>query len=196
MRNAIAGVVGLAFGLGLCLSGMNEPSKVLAFLDLAGDWDPSLAFVMGGAIALALPAFALARRRRIDWSGQPIDWPEQPQDRRPPCARSAHLRRGLGSRGALPRAWNSRRRISQLWRDDFRCLYGGGNPCFSRAEFALAYAKGSYSGRIGAVAGRGMFGKPPGRSGASLRAVPLFFVRPKQLSSRVVELTAATPRAA
>jgi uncharacterized protein len=75
MRNAIAGVVGLAFGLGLCLSGMNEPSKVLAFLDLAGDWDPSLAFVMGGAIALALPAFALARRRRIDWSGQPIDWP-------------------------------------------------------------------------------------------------------------------------
>jgi uncharacterized protein len=76
MRNAIAGVVGLTFGLGLCLSGMNEPSKVLAFLDLAGDWDPSLAFVMGGAIALALPAFALARRRRIDWSGQPIDWPD------------------------------------------------------------------------------------------------------------------------
>ena len=62
MRNAIAGVVGLAFGLGLCLSGMNEPTKVLAFLDLAGDWDPSLALVMGGAIALALPALALARR--------------------------------------------------------------------------------------------------------------------------------------
>jgi uncharacterized protein len=71
MRNAIAGVVGLAFGLGLCLSGMNEPSKVLAFLDLAGDWDPSLAFVMGGAITLALPAFALARRRRIDWRDSP-----------------------------------------------------------------------------------------------------------------------------
>ena len=66
MRNAVAGIVGLAFGLGLCLSGMNEPTKVLAFLDLA-----ALAFVMGGAIALALPAFALARRRRIDWSGQP-----------------------------------------------------------------------------------------------------------------------------
>ena len=40
-----------------------------------------------------------------------------------------------------------------------------------------------------------MFGKPPGRSRASLRAVPLFFVRPKQLNSRVVELTPATPRA-
>ena len=48
MRNAIALVAGLAFGLGLCLSGLNEPTKVLGFLDLAGDWDPSLAFVMGG----------------------------------------------------------------------------------------------------------------------------------------------------
>jgi uncharacterized protein len=76
MRNAVALIVGLAFGLGLCLSGMNEPSKVLAFLDLAGQWDPSLAFVMGGAIAVALPAFAWARRRRIDWIGDPIDWPE------------------------------------------------------------------------------------------------------------------------
>jgi len=62
MRNAIALVVGLGFGLGLCLSGMYQPSKVLGFLDVAGDWDPSLALVMGGAIAVALPAFALARR--------------------------------------------------------------------------------------------------------------------------------------
>ena len=84
MRNAIAGVVGLAFGLGLCLSGMNEPSKVLAFLDLAGDWDPSLAFVMGGAIALALPAFALARRQRIDWSGTAHRLARQPRNRLPP----------------------------------------------------------------------------------------------------------------
>jgi len=76
MRNAIAPVVGLAFGFGLCLSGMYEPSKVLGFLDLAGDWDPSLAFVMGGAIAVALPAYALARRRRIDWHGDSIDWPK------------------------------------------------------------------------------------------------------------------------
>jgi hypothetical protein len=75
-RNALALVVGLIFGLGLCLSGMSEPAKVLGFLDLAGAWDPSLAFVMGGAIVVALPAFALARRRRVNWLGGDIDMPD------------------------------------------------------------------------------------------------------------------------
>lgn len=56
-------LAGLVFGLGLLLSGMADPAKVLGFLDLAGAWDPSLALVMGGAIAVGLPAFALARRR-------------------------------------------------------------------------------------------------------------------------------------
>jgi uncharacterized protein len=54
---------GLVFGLGLILAGMADPAKVLAFLDLAGAWDPSLALVMGGAIAMAVVAFALAKRR-------------------------------------------------------------------------------------------------------------------------------------
>ncbi len=76
MRNALALVVGLLFGLGLCLSGMSEPSKVLGFLDLGGAWDPSLAFVMGGAIAVAAPVFALARRRRVDWLGGDIELPK------------------------------------------------------------------------------------------------------------------------
>ncbi|MDD7910894.1 YeeE/YedE family protein [Pseudovibrio exalbescens] len=48
---------GLIFGFGLALSGMDNPAKVQNFLDLAGTWDPSLAFVMGGAIAVAMPAF-------------------------------------------------------------------------------------------------------------------------------------------
>jgi hypothetical protein len=77
MRNAVALVAGLVFGLGLCLSGMSEPNKVLAFLDLAGDWDPSLALVMVGAIAVAAPAFLFARRRRVDWRGEALDWPER-----------------------------------------------------------------------------------------------------------------------
>jgi hypothetical protein len=74
-RNALALVVGLIFGIGLCLSGMNNPAKITGFLDLAGAWDPSLAFVMGGAIAVALPAFALALPRRVNWLGGDIDMP-------------------------------------------------------------------------------------------------------------------------
>lgn len=54
--------VGVVFGLGLGISGMIDPAKVLNFLDLAGHWDPTLLLVMGGAIAVALPAFQLALR--------------------------------------------------------------------------------------------------------------------------------------
>jgi uncharacterized membrane protein YedE/YeeE len=75
MSRATPFLVGLLFGLGLCLSGMTDPAKVLAFLDLAGAWDPSLAFVMAGAIAVALPAFAFARRRGATLAGGAVDWP-------------------------------------------------------------------------------------------------------------------------
>ena len=68
VRNLVALGVGLVFGLGLCLSGMYEPQKVLGFLDIAGLWDPSLAFVTGGAIVVALPAFAIAKRWQKAWT--------------------------------------------------------------------------------------------------------------------------------
>ncbi len=55
--------VGLLFGIGLILSGMTDPGKVIGFLDLFGNWDPSLALVMGGAIMVGVFAFALAKRR-------------------------------------------------------------------------------------------------------------------------------------
>jgi uncharacterized protein len=54
---------GLVFGLGLIVARMVDPAKVLGFLDLAGAWDPSLAFVMGGAVAVAAVGFRLAARR-------------------------------------------------------------------------------------------------------------------------------------
>jgi uncharacterized membrane protein YedE/YeeE len=56
-------LAGLVFGLGLIVSGMSDPAKVLGFLDLAGAWDPSLALVMGGAVAVGAIAFALAGKR-------------------------------------------------------------------------------------------------------------------------------------
>ncbi len=55
--------VGLLFGIGLILSGMTDPGKVIGFLDLFGMWDPSLALVMGGAILVGVFAFALAKKR-------------------------------------------------------------------------------------------------------------------------------------
>ncbi|TWC66533.1 DUF6691 family protein [Herbaspirillum sp. SJZ099] len=66
---------GLLFGLGLMLSGMADPAKVLGFLDLAGHWDPSLAFVMIGAIGVGVFAFAAARRRKSSWLGLPMQLP-------------------------------------------------------------------------------------------------------------------------
>ncbi|MDL0429575.1 YeeE/YedE family protein [Marinobacter sp. TBZ242] len=60
---------GLLFGLGLLVSGMANPEKVLGFLDIAGQWDPSLAFVMGGAILVGLFAFAVAKQRTVSFLG-------------------------------------------------------------------------------------------------------------------------------
>jgi hypothetical protein len=60
---------GLIFGFGLILSGMVNPAKVMGFLDLAGAWDPSLAFVMGGAILVGLVAFFIAYRRTLSFLG-------------------------------------------------------------------------------------------------------------------------------
>ena len=62
-------LAGLVFGLGLLVSGMATPAKVLGFLDIAGAWDPSLAFVMVGAIAVGLVAFQVARRRPLSFLG-------------------------------------------------------------------------------------------------------------------------------
>lgn len=68
-------LAGLVFGLGLIVSGMADPAKVLGFLDLAGAWDPSLAFVMGGAVGVGLVAFFVARRRRVSLLGAPMQLP-------------------------------------------------------------------------------------------------------------------------
>ena len=68
-------LIGVLFGIGLLVAGMANPAKVLAFLDLAGAWDPSLALVMGGAIAVGLIAFRLAGQRKVSVLGEPMRLP-------------------------------------------------------------------------------------------------------------------------
>ncbi|WP_298213215.1 DUF6691 family protein [Acidovorax sp.] len=76
MKNRIAEFwVGLMFGVGLIVSGMTDPGKVLGFLDLAGLWDPSLAFVMAGAIAVGAAAFAVAKKRTTSFLGGAMHLP-------------------------------------------------------------------------------------------------------------------------
>jgi uncharacterized membrane protein YedE/YeeE len=77
MNRVVEFLVGLLFGLGLILSGMTDPGKVQGFLDLAGAWDPSLAFVMAGAIGVASIAFAMTRGRTTAILGGAITLPEK-----------------------------------------------------------------------------------------------------------------------
>jgi hypothetical protein len=76
MKNVLFSfVAGLIFGLGLILAGMANPAKVLGFLDLFGDWDPSLAFVMVGAAALGAAGFTLAGRMKTSLLDLPMRLP-------------------------------------------------------------------------------------------------------------------------
>lgn len=80
---ALSFLTGLVFGLGLIVSGMANPAKVLGFLDLAGAWDPSLALVMGGAIAVAFLPFQWAKRQKVSLLGAPMQLPSSTRlDRR------------------------------------------------------------------------------------------------------------------
>jgi uncharacterized protein len=83
MHALSAFATGLIFGIGLIVSGMTDPSKIIGFLNLAGPWDPSLALVMGGAVAVGFLAFRLARRRTAAFLGGAMHLPTARQiDRR------------------------------------------------------------------------------------------------------------------
>ena len=76
MKNIVAFACGLLFGLGLLLAGMSDPARIVAFLDVTGRWDPSLALVLLAAIATAFPAFQVARRRTRALLGDPMALPD------------------------------------------------------------------------------------------------------------------------
>ena len=102
MNRAIEFIIGLLFGLGLLLSGMTDPGKVVGFLDLAGNWDPSLAFVMGGAIAVGALAFGMAKRRSTALLGAAMQLPQSRDIDRPLVVGSLVFGAGWGLAGFCP----------------------------------------------------------------------------------------------
>lgn len=88
MQWMTAGLAGLILGLGLILSGMANPAKVIGFLDVAGPWDPSLGLVMGGGLLVGSIGFALLKKQPKTLSGEPLNLP---------ASRKIDLRLILGS---------------------------------------------------------------------------------------------------
>jgi hypothetical protein len=93
---------GLMFGIGLIFAGMTDPSKVIGFLDIAGKWDPSLAFVMGGAIFVGLFAFRKAKRRDTSLLGEIMRIPTSQVITKPLIVGSMLFGAGWGLGGFCP----------------------------------------------------------------------------------------------
>jgi len=103
MRIVASLATGLVFGFGLILSGMTNPAKVQNFLDVFGRWDPSLAFVMGGAIAVAATGFALLRKHAdAPLFGSAFGWPTQTDLDAPLLIGAAVFGIGWGLGGLCP----------------------------------------------------------------------------------------------
>jgi hypothetical protein len=93
---------GLIFGLGLLISGMTEPDKVLGFLDFFGAWDATLALVMAGAVAVGSAGFALARRRKAPLLASAFAWPSRSEIDAPLLVGSVLFGIGWGLAGICP----------------------------------------------------------------------------------------------
>ncbi|MGA0613909.1 DUF6691 family protein [Paracoccus sp. KR1-242] len=108
MRAAWGFLCGLVFGLGLVISGMSDPAKVLNFLDVAGSWDPSLAFVMGGATLTAFIGYRLVWRRNTPVLEPAFDIPQNRRIDRPLLAGALLFGIGWGIGGFCPGpAWTA-----------------------------------------------------------------------------------------
>ncbi|MEY2862722.1 MAG: hypothetical protein RLY58_429 [Pseudomonadota bacterium] len=102
MRAILTLMAGLLFGLGLIVANMINPQKVLGFLDLMGAWDPSLALVMLGALAVGVPVFAWATHTPHSWCGTAIEWPQNTQITRRLVLGSVAFGAGWGLVGLCP----------------------------------------------------------------------------------------------
>ena len=109
-RTLAALACGIIFGLGLAISGMINPAKVIGFLDVAGNWDPTLAFVMGGALLVAVPAYRVILGRRRPVLVEDFSLPTKTRLDASPNLGFRPLRCRLGSRRFLSRPGGGRRR--------------------------------------------------------------------------------------
>ena len=95
-------LVGLIFGMGLLLSGMTNPSKVIGFLDITGMWDPSLVMVMGGAIFVGFFVFAFIKKRTVNFLGGALHLPKSDQIDKPLMIGASLFGIGWGLAGFCP----------------------------------------------------------------------------------------------
>src|SRR5712691_2636512 len=95
-------ICGFIFGLGLLISGMVQPAKVLGFLDIFGAWDPSLAVVMMAALAVSVPGFVWVKRRERPILAAQCDWPTKTGIDRPLVIGAALFGAGWGLVGLCP----------------------------------------------------------------------------------------------
>src|SRR4051812_20777917 len=102
MTSIVAFVCGLIFGAGLLISGMMQPAKVLGFLDIAGDWDPSLMVVMAAALVVSSIGFAVARRRPQPLLAPRNFWPSATDIDRPLVTGAVLFGTGWGLVGLCP----------------------------------------------------------------------------------------------
>lgn len=102
VRSLAALAAGLVFGLGLVLSGMSNPAKIISFLDVSGDWDPSLALVMASALAVSAIGFRLAFRRGKPLFDDSFQLPRKTEIDRPLVLGAALFGAGWGMSGLCP----------------------------------------------------------------------------------------------
>lgn len=102
MRQVWAFIAGGIFGAGLLISGMTDTRKVIGWLDIFGDWDPTLAFVMGGAVAVMGLAWPIAARRKVPALGGEFPTPPEPRIGRNLVIGSTLFGMGWGLSGLCP----------------------------------------------------------------------------------------------
>ena len=141
MNGVVAYLVGVTFAFGLGLGGMTQPAKVLAFLDVAGSWDPSLMLVMVGAIAVYALAYRVALRQRRPVFAAAFQIPTRREVDAPLLAGSVLFGIGWGLAGLVPRAGDCRPRERPAGSARIRRNHARGDDRGTRCAGARRYTR-------------------------------------------------------